>query len=84
MDSLSNTQTKLFMRDLWNENWTWDEELPEKEEWSNNAAALANATTFIRPRQIPITEKNRLDIFVDSSLSAYAAADYLNEEFHMT
>ena len=47
---------KLLMKDLWNENWTWDEELPEqkKEERIAIAAVLANATTFIRLRHILI------------------------------
>ena len=61
-------KAKLFISDLWKENWTWDEELPKqkKEEWNSIAADLANTTTFVRPRLIPITQKIRLDIFVDS------------------
>ena len=76
---------KLLMRDLWEENWTWDEELPEQknEERKTIAADLADATTFVKPRPIPITEKNRLDIFVGSSLSAYAAVFYFNGELYM-
>ena len=76
---------KHFIRDLWDENWTWDEELPKqkKEEWNTIVADLANATTFVRTRRIPVTHKNCLDIFVDSSLSGYAAAAYLNGELYM-
>ena len=78
-------KAKLFMRDLWKERWAWDEELPKqmKEEWKTIGADLAIETTFVRPRHIPITEKNHLDIFVESSLSAYAAVAYLNEELYM-
>ena len=74
-------KAKLFIRDLWKENWTWDEELHKqmKEEWNTIAAGLANATTFVRPGHIPIIRK----VFVDSSLSAYAAAAYLNGELYM-
>ena len=32
---------------------------------------------------MPITEKNRLNIFVDSSLSAYEAEVYFNEKFRL-
>ena len=50
----------------------------KKEERSAIAADIASATTFVRPRHKPITEQNRLDIFVDSSPSAFAAAAHLN------
>ena len=78
-------KTNLFMRDLWKENRTWDEELPKqkKEKWNTMAADLANATTFVRPRYIPYTEKNCMDIIVDNSLAAYAAAAYHNGELYM-
>ena len=47
------------MRDLCKENWTWYEELPEKKkgEWMTSSADVANATTFVRQRHIPVTEK---------------------------
>ena len=51
-----------------------------EEDWTAIAVDLANATTFVKPRHILITEKNHLPIFVDSLLSAYAAAAYLNGE----
>ena len=73
------------MRDLWKEKWTRDEELPEqkKEECKTITADLVNATTFVRPRHIPITEKNCVVIYVDSSFSAYAAVVYFNGELYM-
>ena len=43
----------------------------KKKECNAIADNLANATTFGRPRHIPLTQKSRLDILVKSSLSAY-------------
>ena len=41
-------KTKLFMRELRKENWTWDEELPKQgiDEWNASAADLATTTTY--------------------------------------
>ena len=86
LDGQSQQHSKPnFLRDHWKANWTWDEELPEqkKEEWKTIAVNLAKAKTFLRPRYRSRTEKNLLDVFVDSSFSAYAAVAYHNDELYM-
>ena len=42
--ALATLKAKLFMRDLWKENWTWDEELPErkKRRMENNCRRFSN------------------------------------------
>ena len=55
----------------------------KKEECKTITADIVNATTFVRPRHIPITEKNCVAIYVDSSLSAYAAVVYFYGELYM-
>ena len=85
MDSPATLKVNLFIRVLWKEIWTQDEELPkqEKEKWKAITTYLANATTFVGPRHLPNTEKKCLDIFGHSSLSAYASAPYLNGDHYM-
>ena len=85
LDSPSNTESQTLYERLLERKLDMGQELPEqkKEERKANTVDLANATTFVRPRHIPITEKNILDIFEDSSLSAYAAVAYFDGPLYM-
>ncbi len=73
---------KLLVQRLWKEGLQWDEEVSDalSSEWKNLAGHMFDASTATQPRkivqdtEIPTT----LHIYVDSSMSAYAAAAYIN------
>lgn len=72
---------KLFLQDLWKESISWDSQLPNElnERWKNFASDLINMPTISIPRNINVSDYNRVELigFADASNRAYGCCLYL-------
>ncbi|MBV2113425.1 MAG: aspartyl protease family protein [Candidatus Thiodiazotropha sp. (ex Ctena orbiculata)] len=76
---------KLFLQNLWNKKYSWDDKLPkeEREQWNVIKGELKVLTTCKFPRHVGLNQTDdityRLLGFCDASKQAYAAVIYLHQ-----
>jgi len=78
-------KAKIFLRELWNAGYSWDQQLPEREAlvWQQLRGALAETSAVLLPRQIATLSCDdpdtivQMHVFTDASEKALGVVVYL-------
>ena len=84
-------RTKIFIQELWEPGFKWDEPLPDdiQKQWLDISQDLADSTHIqVQRRYFPLLSNwpsnAVLHVFVDASMKAYGTVEYLTSGLHTT